>query len=117
MQVYYAGQSRYIGVFETKEKAFLAHEIARDSLKPGTVRRPFDAYAAEAAVKKARVAAFNAVVPTAPDPSSKEIEAIVDPNRRKTTKRKIKAPPDSDETLNDAPKAPGEAPVKEDHEI
>lgn len=104
MQVYYAGQSRYIGVFESKEKAFLAHEIARDSLKPWTVRRPYDAAAAEAAVKQARVAAFVAVLPTAPVPSSSETEAIVDANRRMTTERTIGAPPDPDEARNDTRK-------------
>jgi hypothetical protein len=109
-------------VFETKEKAFLAHEIARDSLKPWTVRRPFDAYEAEGAVKKARVAAFVAVLPTAPDPISKEMEPFVNPNRRKPTKGKFRAPPDHDEALNDAlkevpKKGPDEAPVKQDHGI
>jgi hypothetical protein len=95
------------------EKAFLAHEIARDSLKPWTVKRPFDADAVEVAVKKARVAAFVAVVPTAPDPSFKAMEALVNPNRR-MTKYKIKTPPAPDEAPNGAPK---ETPDKEDYEI
>lgn len=32
-QLYYAGKSRYIGVFDSKEKASLAYEIAREVLK------------------------------------------------------------------------------------
>jgi len=32
-QLYYAGKSRYIGVFDTREKAALAYEIAREKLK------------------------------------------------------------------------------------
>lgn len=32
-QLYYAGKSRYIGVFDSKEKASLAYEIAREILK------------------------------------------------------------------------------------
>ena len=31
--MYYAGKSRYIGVFDSKEKASLAYEIAREVLK------------------------------------------------------------------------------------
>jgi hypothetical protein len=32
-QLYYAGKSRYIGVFDSKDKASLAYEIAREILK------------------------------------------------------------------------------------
>lgn len=32
-QLYYAGKSRYIGVFDSKEKASLAYEVAREVLK------------------------------------------------------------------------------------
>merc|ERR1719230_1249149 len=32
-QLYYAGKSRYIGVFDTREKAALAYEISREILK------------------------------------------------------------------------------------
>merc|ERR1719162_1336425 len=32
-QLYFAGKSRYIGVFDTREKAALAYEIAREKLK------------------------------------------------------------------------------------
>ena len=35
-QLYYAGKSRYIGVFDTREKAALAYEIAREKLKSGS---------------------------------------------------------------------------------
>jgi hypothetical protein len=34
-QLYFAGKSRYIGVFDTREKAALAYEIAREKLKTG----------------------------------------------------------------------------------
>lgn len=34
-QLYFAGKSRYIGVFDTREKAALAYEIAREKLKSG----------------------------------------------------------------------------------
>jgi AP2 domain len=36
-QLYFAGKSRYIGVFDTREKAALAYEIAREKLKSGHV--------------------------------------------------------------------------------
>ena len=34
-QLYYAGKSRYIGVFDSREKACLAYEISREVLKIG----------------------------------------------------------------------------------
>jgi hypothetical protein len=34
-QVYYAGKSRYIGVFETRQKAALAFKLVRSKLRPG----------------------------------------------------------------------------------
>jgi hypothetical protein len=34
-QVYYAGKSRYIGVFETRQKAALAFKLVRNKLRPG----------------------------------------------------------------------------------
>lgn len=34
-QLYFAGKSRYIGVFDNREKAALAYEIAREKLKSG----------------------------------------------------------------------------------
>lgn len=61
-QLYYAGKSRYIGVFDSREKAALAYEIAREKLKsessPGVVNCVEDI---EAAVKLAREAAFEGV--------------------------------------------------------
>jgi len=61
-QLYYAGKSRYIGVFDSREKAALAYEIAREKLKsessPGVVNCVEDT---EAAVKLAREAAFEGV--------------------------------------------------------
>lgn len=63
-QLYFAGKSRYIGVFDTREKAALAYEIAREKLKAekqsaegGTL----NAKATEAAVNAARKAAFEGV--------------------------------------------------------
>jgi hypothetical protein len=63
-QLYFAGKSRYIGVFDTREKAALAYEIAREKLKSeksaaegGTLT----AKQTEAAVNAARKAAFEGV--------------------------------------------------------
>lgn len=63
-QLYYAGKSRYIGVFDTREKAALAYEIAREKLK--TDRSPsqqgeLTAIETEANVNAARKAAFEGV--------------------------------------------------------
>jgi hypothetical protein len=63
-QLYFAGKSRYIGVFDTREKAALAYEIAREKLKTekssaeGGVMSP---KRTEAAVNAARKAAFEGV--------------------------------------------------------
>lgn len=63
-QLYFAGKSRYIGVFDTREKAALAYEIAREKLKSekssaeGGVMSP---KRTEAAVNAARKAAFEGV--------------------------------------------------------
>lgn len=58
-QLYFAGKSRYIGVFDTQEKAALAYEIAREKLKSG----PQDASGknTENLVNAARKAAFDGV--------------------------------------------------------
>lgn len=62
-QLYFAGKSRYIGVFDSREKAALAYEIAREKLKSekskeGGVLSPKKT---EAAVSAARKAAFEGV--------------------------------------------------------
>lgn len=63
-QLYFAGKSRYIGVFDTREKAALAYEIAREKLKSekssaeGGVLSP---KRTESAVNAARKAAFEGV--------------------------------------------------------
>jgi len=63
-QLYFAGKSRYIGVFDTREKAALAYEIAREKLKTekssaeGGVLSP---KRTESAVNAARKAAFEGV--------------------------------------------------------
>jgi len=58
-QLYFAGKSRYIGVFDTREKAALAYEIAREKLKSG----PQDpsGKSTENLVNAARKAAFEGV--------------------------------------------------------
>ena len=58
-QLYFAGKSRYIGVFDTREKAALAYEIAREKLKSG----PQDpsGKSTENLVNQARKAAFEGV--------------------------------------------------------
>lgn len=63
-QLYYNGKSRYIGVFDTREKAALAYEIAREKLKEQKVPNDNSAQglkATEAAVNAARKAAFEGV--------------------------------------------------------
>lgn len=63
-QLYFAGKSRYIGVFDTREKAALAYEIAREKLKSeksnaeGGTLSPQQT---ENAVNAARKAAFEGV--------------------------------------------------------
>ena len=67
-QLYYAGKSRYIGVFDTREKAALAYEIAREKLKSGKSSDVSNQCIqdTEAAVSMARKAAFEGV--NEPDP-------------------------------------------------
>lgn len=58
-QLYFAGKSRYIGVFDTREKAALAYEIAREKLKNGP-QEP-NGKSTENLVNAARKAAFDGV--------------------------------------------------------
>jgi hypothetical protein len=58
-QLYFAGKSRYIGVFDTREKAALAYEIAREKLK--TSGPGHDGDSTENLVNLARKAAFDEV--------------------------------------------------------
>ena len=63
-QLYFAGKSRYIGVFDTREKAALAYEIAREKLKDAkssSDNSPSSLKATEDAVNAARKAAFDGV--------------------------------------------------------
>ena len=62
-QLYFAGKSRYIGVFDTREKAALAYEIAREKLKAEKLAEggQMSPKATEAAVNAARKAAFEGV--------------------------------------------------------
>jgi hypothetical protein len=58
-QLYYAGKSRYIGVFDSKEKASLAYEIAREVLKTDKGEEgPSTAEETDRNVALARKAAF-----------------------------------------------------------
>ena len=59
-QLYFCGKSRYIGVFDTREKAALAYEIAREKLKTGHVQGQ-DGNSTENLVNHARKAAFDGV--------------------------------------------------------
>eukprot|EP00978_Attheya_sp_CCMP212_P019972 scaffold56720_cov56-Attheya_sp.AAC.4 len=59
-QLYYAGQSRYIGVFDTREKAALAYEIFREKLKTDS-KPPSERSMQDEAVRVAREAAFQGV--------------------------------------------------------
>jgi hypothetical protein len=56
-QMYFAGKSRYIGVFDTREKAALAYEIARAKLQKAKANNNNT----EDAVNEARKAAFDGV--------------------------------------------------------
>lgn len=61
-QLYFAGKSRYIGVFDTREKAALAYEIAREKLKAGPSETgALSAKETENLVNAARKAAFEGV--------------------------------------------------------
>jgi hypothetical protein len=62
-QLYFAGKSRYIGVFDTREKAALAYEIARERLKAekNADGAPLSPKQTENAVNAARKAAFDGV--------------------------------------------------------
>mmetsp|Transcript_19871 Transcript_19871/g.47319 ORF Transcript_19871/g.47319 Transcript_19871/m.47319 type:complete len:890 (-) Transcript_19871:2547-5216(-) len=60
-QLYFAGKSRYIGVFDTREKAALAYEIAREKLKSGPQEGGDSAKSTENLVNAARKAAFDGV--------------------------------------------------------
>lgn len=62
-QLYFAGKSRYIGVFDTREKAALAYEIAREKLKSekSAVDGALSPKQTENAVNAARKAAFDGV--------------------------------------------------------
>lgn len=62
-QLYFAGKSRYIGVFDTREKAALAYEIAREKLKTekSAVDGALTPKQTENAVNAARKAAFDGV--------------------------------------------------------
>lgn len=62
-QLYFAGKSRYIGVFDSREKAALAYEIAREHLQNKSVSAGKDT---DAHVNAARKAAFEGVNETDP---------------------------------------------------
>lgn len=73
-QLYFAGKSRYIGVFDTREKAALAYEIAREKLKSEKLNAEggsLNAKQTDNAVNAARKAAFEGVNERDPRLSSK----------------------------------------------
>jgi hypothetical protein len=73
-QLYFAGKSRYIGVFDTREKAALAYEIAREKLKSEKLNAEggsLNAKQTDNAVNSARKAAFEGVNERDPRLSSK----------------------------------------------
>ena len=59
-QLYYAGKSRYIGVFDSREKACLAYEISREVLKADKGEEPKPSEV-DANINLARKAAFAGV--------------------------------------------------------
>ena len=64
VQLHYAGKVRYIGTFDTREKAALAYEIAREKLKSDKVpsyKSTQSLKATETAVNSAQKAAFEGV--------------------------------------------------------
>jgi hypothetical protein len=60
--VYYAKKQRYIGSFDSREKAAFVHEIVREKLQVDAVVLPCDLEAVEAAFNSALKAALEAVV-------------------------------------------------------
>jgi hypothetical protein len=70
-QLYYAGKSRYIGVFDSREKAALAYEIAREVLKTEKGCEPTTQEETEKNVNLARKAAFAGVNESDPRISGK----------------------------------------------
>ena len=60
-QLYYSGKSRYIGVFDSREKAALAYEIAREVLKEDKNDGPLPEDLINKNVVLARKAAFAGV--------------------------------------------------------
>jgi hypothetical protein len=60
VKAYIARKNRYIGTFDSREKAAFAYEIVREKLKIDTVQWPLDLEAAEA-VRQAQAAVFEAV--------------------------------------------------------
>jgi hypothetical protein len=62
-QVYYAGKTRYIRLFDSREEAAFASEIAREKLSQETLQRHFVEEEAEAAIPSARKAALEAYSP------------------------------------------------------
>jgi hypothetical protein len=87
--VFYAGKNRYIGTFDSREKAAFAYEIVREKLKIDKVQGPLDLEAAEAAVRQAQVAAYEAVGAQCPIASEKS--RVQDPVARQKSKAVIDA--------------------------
>jgi hypothetical protein len=82
--IFYAGANRYIGRFDSREKAAFAYEIVRENLKIDTVQGPLDLETVEAAVRQAQVAAFGAVGVQCP--IAREKSKVQDPVARQKSK-------------------------------
>jgi hypothetical protein len=87
VNVSYAGKKRYIGSFASREKTAFVYEIVREKLKLDTVQGPLDPEGAEAAVRQAQVAAFEAVGRKCPTARAKsKVQGPVDPVARQKSK-------------------------------
>jgi hypothetical protein len=85
----FARKNRYIGTFDSREKAAFAYKIVQEKLKIDTVQRPLDPGAAVAAFKSARDAILEAV--RVQDPVARQNSKVHDPVARRKSKAVINA--------------------------
>jgi hypothetical protein len=88
---FFAKIARRIGTFDSREKAAFAYEIVREKLKIDTVQGPLDLEAAKAAVRQAKVAAFEAVPVEVRCPTAREKLNVQDPVAQQKSKAVIDA--------------------------
>lgn len=84
-QFYYAGQSRYIGIFTSQEKAAQAYEIVRRMLKTDA-EPPADT--PREAFEISRKAAYDGVGETYPDGPKKMTPMTTPPKRKRGPQKK-----------------------------